>query len=219
MAMFHRYHHYFSILLSTIFLSHLHSAQAADFCVADLTSPTTTGYTCKNPATVTADDFVLTALARGGNTSNNVNKFAAVPGFVQQLPGLNGLGLAIQRADIEPGGAIPLHTHPAASEMIYVAEGSITAGFISGEPANVVYVKKLNKGEVMVFPRGLLHFQANTGKEHAMGIASYSNSEPGVQLVSAALFGNDFPSFLVEKTTNIDEAEVKKLKALLGGSG
>ncbi|CAI0473454.1 unnamed protein product [Linum tenue] len=179
---------------------------------------TTTGYTCKNPTNVTADDFVFTTLVRGGNTTN-INKAVAVPGFVQQFPGLNGLGLAVARADIEPGGAIPLHTHPAASEMIYVAEGSVTAGFISGAPSNVVYVKKLNKGEVMVFPRGLFHFQANTGEEHATVIASFSNSDPGVQVVSSALFGNDFSSFLVEKTTNIDEAEVKKLKALLGGSG
>ncbi|CAI0419433.1 unnamed protein product [Linum tenue] len=210
-----RRHYIFpTLLLSTILLSPTH---AADFCVADLTTQTTSGYTCKNPTNVTADDFVFTALVHSGNTSNT-NKASAVPGFVQQFPGLNGLGLAVARADIEPGGAIPLHSHPAATEMIYVAEGSITAGFISGA-SNVVYVKKLNKGEVMVFPRGLFHFQVNTGKEHAVGIASFSDSEPGVQLVSLAIFGNDFPSFLVEKTTSIDEAEVKKLKALLGGSG
>ncbi|CAI0419432.1 unnamed protein product [Linum tenue] len=193
------------------------SDAAASFCVGDLTrQPTPSGYPCKNPENVTVDDFVFTEFVNG-NTSNT-NKASAVPGFVQQFPGLNGLGLAVARADIEPGGAIPLHSHPAATEMIYVAEGSITAGFISGA-SNVVYVKKLNKGEVMVFPRGLFHFQVNTGKEHAVGIASFSDSEPGVQLVSLAIFGNDFPSFLVEKTTSIDEAEVKKLKALLGGSG
>ncbi|CAI0419431.1 unnamed protein product [Linum tenue] len=197
------------------------SDAAASFCVGDLTrQPTPSGYPCKNPENVTVDDFVFTEFVKRVNTSN-ANKASIVransttfPAF----PGLNGLGLAVARADIEPGGAIPLHSHPAATEMIYVAEGSITAGFISGA-SNVVYVKKLNKGEVMVFPRGLFHFQVNTGKEHAVGIASFSDSEPGVQLVSLAIFGNDFPSFLVEKTTSIDEAEVKKLKALLGGSG
>ena len=35
------------------------------------------------------------------------------------------------------------------------------AGFISS--ANSVYYKTLNKGDVMVFPQGLLHFQINGG--------------------------------------------------------
>ncbi|CAN1328252.1 hypothetical protein LINPERPRIM_LOCUS34382, partial [Linum perenne] len=38
-------------------------------------------------------------------------------------------------------------------------------------------------------------------------------------VISSALFGNNFESFLVEKTTNIDVREIKRLKALLGGSG
>ncbi|CAN0877969.1 Germin-like protein subfamily 3 member 3 [Linum grandiflorum] len=206
-----------SILLTLISSTSYYSALAADFCVADLTTQTASGFTCKNPSNVTVSDFVFTGLINPGNTTN-INKAAAVPGFVQQFPALNGLGIAVARADIEPGGSIPLHTHPAATEMLYMVEGTIVTGFISGA-SNVAYVTKLTKGEVMVYPRGLFHFQVNSGTEHAMGIASFSDSEPGVQLVPMALFGNDFGSFLVEKTTNIDEAEVKKLKALLGGSG
>ncbi|CAN1286750.1 Germin-like protein subfamily 3 member 3 [Linum perenne] len=99
-----------------------------------------------------------------------------------------------------------------------MVEGTITTGFISGA-SNVAYVTKLSKGEVMVYPKGLFHFQVNTGDEHAMGIASFSSEEPGVQLVSSALFGNDFGSYLLEKTTSVGDAEVKRLKALLGGSG
>ncbi|CAN1827310.1 Germin-like protein [Linum perenne] len=208
--------HKFSVLLVAILLRY-YSAHAADFCIADLTYQTASGYACKNPSNVTADDFVFTKLTAGGNTTNP-NKGAAVIGFVQQFPALNGLGLSIIRADLEPGGAIPLHTHPAATEMIYIVEGTITAGFISGQ-SNVAFVKKLSKGEVMVFPRGMMHFQVNTGNVHATGIATFSSDEPGVQLVSSALFGNSFPSELVQKTTSIGDAEVKRLKALLSGSG
>ncbi|CAL1376479.1 unnamed protein product [Linum trigynum] len=207
------------LLLITLLPFFSSTSLAVDFCVADLNGyQTPSGYVCKNPANVTADDFVFSGLVTGANTTN-INKAAATPATVQQFPGLNGLNLAAARADFAPGGAIPLHTHPYSSEMIYVVEGSVTAGFVSGITSNKVYVKKLKKGEIMVFPQGLVHFQVNTGSENAVVFATFGNADPGVQMINAALFGNDFSSFLVEKTTNIDQAEVRKLKKLLGGSG
>ncbi|CAI0419424.1 unnamed protein product [Linum tenue] len=103
--------------------------------------------------------------------------------------------------------------------MIYVVEGTVTAGFVSGVATNTVYLNKLSKGEIMIFPQGLVHFQVNTGTETAVVLATYGSEDPGTQIISPALFGNNLPSLLVEKATNIDEAEVKKLKVLLGGSG
>ncbi|CAN0838463.1 Auxin-binding protein ABP20 [Linum grandiflorum] len=194
-----------TLLLLTIF----NLSTAVDFCVADLAGyQTPSGYVCKNPANVTVNDFVFSGLVAAANTSN-INKATATPATVQQFPGLNGLNLAAARADIEPGGAVPLHTHPYSSEM----------RFVSGITSNTVYVKRLKKGEIMVFPQGLVHFQANTGDQHAVVFATFGHADPGVQLISSALFGNNFSSFLVEKTTNIGLPEIKRLKALLGGSG
>ncbi|CAI0473495.1 unnamed protein product, partial [Linum tenue] len=160
--------------------------------VADLTSRTTTGYTCKNPTNVTADDFVLTTLVRGGNTTN-INKAAAVPAFVQQFPGLNGLGLAVR----SPGRHRARWRDPAPHPP-----GSLEDGLRGG---------KVRHGRVHLRGAG----QRGVCEEAEQG---GSDGFPA-GVVSSALFGNDFSSFLVEKTTNIDEAEVKKLKALLGGSG
>ncbi|CAN1173023.1 Germin-like protein [Linum perenne] len=198
-----------TLLLFSIISSYTHSIHAVDFCVADLNGyQTPTGYVCKNPANVTADDFVFSGLVAAAST-NNINKATATPATVQQFPGLNGLNVAAARADFAPGGAVPLHVHPY----------SLTAGFVSGIGSNKVYVKKLKKGEIMVLPQGLVHFQVNTGDKNAVVFATFGHADPGVQLISSALFGNDFESFLVEKTTNIDEREVKRLKAILGGSG
>lgn len=72
------------------------------------------------------------------------------------------------RLELAKGGVIPMHTHPAASEILLVVHGRITAGFISSS-ANTVYEKTLKRGDVTVFPQGLLHFQVNSGKNGSLG--------------------------------------------------
>ncbi|CAN0838282.1 Germin-like protein 8-14 [Linum grandiflorum] len=184
------------------------TALVQDFCVGDLKSADTpSGYPCKPATSVTEDDFVYSGLASPGNTTNII-KAAVTPGFVSQFPGVNGLGLSIARLDLAVEGVIPLHTHP----------GTICAGFISSG-ANKVYFKSLQKGDAMVFPQGLLHFQFNSGKTPAVAFVSLSSPNPGLQITDFALFANDLPSEIVEKVTFLDDAQVKKLKAVLGGTG
>ncbi|XP_043718757.1 auxin-binding protein ABP19a-like [Telopea speciosissima] len=189
-----------------------------DFCVADFMAPEgPAGYSCKMPANVTVDDFVFTGLVKGGNTSNII-KAAVTPAFAAQFPGVNGLGISMARLDLAPGGVVPLHTHPGGSEVLVVVQGSILAGFISSS-ANTVYMKTLKRGEIMVFPKGLLHFQVNARGITAIAFVSFSSPSPGLQILDFALFANNLPSALVEKTTFLDDAQVKKLKAVLGGTG
>ncbi|XP_058079690.1 auxin-binding protein ABP19a-like [Magnolia sinica] len=206
---------YIFIFFQLLFSS---STRAADFCVGDLMGPESpAGYSCKKPANVTVDDFVFSGLGKAGNTSNII-KAAVTPAFVAQFPGVNGLGISMARLDLAPDGVVPLHTHPGGSEILVVVQGTICAGFISSS-ANMVYLKTLKKGDVMVFPQGLLHFQLNGGGIPAIAFVSFSSPSPGLQITAFALFGNDLPSILVEKTTFLDDAQVKKLKAVLGGTG
>ncbi|KAG1358828.1 auxin-binding protein ABP20 [Cocos nucifera] len=205
------------ILFLFLSLLLLPSSHAADFCVADLTGHLTpSGYECKEESSVTTDDFVFSGLGVPGNTSNII-KAAVTPAFVAQFPGVNGLGISAARLDLAPRGVIPLHTHPAASEFLVVTQGTICAGFIS--TANNVYYKTLKTGDSMLFPQGLLHFQVNGDGTKAMAIVSFSSPSPGLQITAFALFANNLPSALVETVTFLDDAEVKKLKKLLGGTG
>ncbi|KAG6418370.1 hypothetical protein SASPL_120573 [Salvia splendens] len=207
-----------TLLFSLSILLFVSNASVQDFCVADLTLPAgPAGYSCKSAANVTTADFVFTGLRKGGNTSNIISA-AVTPAFDAQYPGLNGLGLSIARLDLAPAGVVPFHTHPGASELLLVVQGTIVAGFVSSF-ANQVYVKKLEKGDLMVFPQGLLHFQINGGGRTAVAFASFGSANPGLQITDYALFANNLPSMLVEKTTFLDDAQVKKLKSVLGGSG
>lgn len=200
----------------SFFLSFSHAA-VQDFCVADYTAPEgPAGYSCKKPAKVTVNDFVFSGLGVAGNTSNII-KAAVTTAFSSELPGVNGLGVSLARADLAPGGVIPFHTHPGGSEIALIVEGTICAGFVSS--ANNVYLKTLKKGDIMVFPQGLLHFQINAGKTPALFFASFSSPSPGLQILDYALFKNDLPTEIVSETTFLDPAVIKKLKGVLGGTG
>lgn len=206
-------------ILSLVFFFLIFSSEAAvqDFCVANFSDPEgPAGYSCKNPANVTVDDFVFSGLGVAGNTSNII-KAAVTPAFAAQFPGVNGLGISVARLDIEPGGVVPMHTHPGATELLVLVQGSIKAAFISS--ANKVYLKTLKKGDIMIYPQGLLHFQVNTRGRPAIAFVSFSSPNPGLQITDFALFANNLPSVLVEKTTFLDAAQVKKLKTVLGGTG
>ncbi|KAE7998464.1 hypothetical protein FH972_003008 [Carpinus fangiana] len=205
------------IFTVSLLLSSSCHAAVQDFCVADFTAPESpTGHACKKPETVTVNDFVYSGLGVAGNTSNLL-KAAVTPAFVTEFPALNGLGISLARLDMAPGGVAPVHTHPGATEVVHVVSGKITAGFISG--ANKVYYKTLNKGDLIIFPQGLLHFLENAETTPAEAYFSFNSVSPGSQLVDFALFGNDFPTELVAATTFLDTAQIKKLKGALGGSG
>ncbi|KAE9584739.1 hypothetical protein Lal_00041662 [Lupinus albus] len=201
----------FRILL--LFFLFISTSHASDFCVADLKGvKSPSGYPCKSHVTV--DDFVFSGF-KAGNTSN-VFKAALTPAFVDEFPGVNGLGFSAARLDLDVGGIIPMHSHPGGSELLIMVSGHITAGFIASD--NSVFLKTLSKGDLMIFPQGLLHFQLNAGNTKATAIFAYSSTNPGAQLLDLALFGNNLDSMLVQKSTFLDLAQVKKLKGAFGGS-
>ncbi|KAE8793551.1 Germin-like protein 8-14 [Hordeum vulgare] len=205
--------------LSLLLLPFACPAQLAkEFCVADLaSSDTPAGYPCKPQAAVTADDFYYRGLGTTGPAINPF-KISLSSAFVTNFPGVNGLGISAARVDFAVGGVVPLHWHPAATELIFVLEGTLSCGFISAT-SNRVYTKTLYKGDLMVLPQGQQHFQYNLGNTTAAALSTYSSHNPVVQTLDFALFANNLPSEVVNKVTLLDELEVRKLKALFGGTG
>lgn len=190
-----------------------HASNFNDFCVADLKAPESpSGYPCLPPNTLTADNFVFTLQLP--NTTNPLLKAGINTAFVNDFPALNGLGVSAARVVIEKDGFFPLHTHSDATELIITVEGEITAGFVTPTKA---YVKTLKSGDLMVIPKGLLHFVVNSCKGKSTGFAVFSSSNPDVQLFND-IFANNVPSHILAQTTFLDVAQVKKLKARFGGS-
>ncbi|KAL2923963.1 Auxin-binding protein ABP19b [Bienertia sinuspersici] len=197
-------------------LATLCNAITHDFCVANnQTSPGPEGYACKDPATLTIDDFVYTAF-RNSSPLNPMFNSSGTFAYVKQFPALNGLGLSMIRLDLGVGGVVPLHTH-RTSEILIVSQGTVVAGFIDSSNYSAYY-KKLEVGDMIIFPESLLHFQVNVGATPAVLFATLHDPNPGLQFTSFAVFGSNLPVELVEKTLHLDHEQVLKQKKIFGGS-
>uniref|UniRef100_A0A6N2NIC3 Cupin type-1 domain-containing protein n=1 Tax=Salix viminalis TaxID=40686 RepID=A0A6N2NIC3_SALVM len=165
------------------------------------------GKFCKDPKLATAKDFFFSGLDIARNTSNPLGS-VVTPANVAQIPGLNTLGISLARVDYAPyGGLNPPHTHPRATEILTVLEGTLYVGFVTSNPDNRLITKVLNPGDVFVFPVGLIHFQFNVGKTKAVAIAALSSQNPGVITIANAVFGSTPPirSDVLAKAFQVDK--------------
>uniref|UniRef100_A0A0D9VAA6 Germin-like protein n=1 Tax=Leersia perrieri TaxID=77586 RepID=A0A0D9VAA6_9ORYZ len=165
-----------------------------DICVADyksLQGPLrVNGFPCKPEANVTADDFFFPGLAKPADVYGGGNLMGSVvtAADVNNLPGLNTLGVSMTRVDYAPwGGVNPPHTHPRATEILFVVEGTLEVGFVT--TANRLITRLVPKGGVFVFPRGLVHYERSVGEKAAVAISTFDSQLPGTQTVGDTLFG------------------------------
>uniref|UniRef100_A0A0E0KKE0 Germin-like protein n=1 Tax=Oryza punctata TaxID=4537 RepID=A0A0E0KKE0_ORYPU len=190
-----------------------------DFCVAVVpragdaaASPAYPGFPCKPASTVVSDDFFFAGLAVAGNTDNRFG-FNATLGNVEAFPGLNTLGVSINRGDFAPGGLNALHSHPRAAELVHVVAGRILVGFVS--TAGRFYSKVLGEGESFVIPRGMIHFQYNVGDVAARAITAFNSQLPGVVAAAPSLFGSDpeIPDAVLAENFQVDVKIIKLIKS------
>jgi quercetin dioxygenase-like cupin family protein len=170
------------------------------------------GFPCKRPENVTANDFFSDVLAAPGNTGNPVG-FAVTAANVEKVPGINTQGVSMSRIDYAPWGVNPPHTHARATEIIYVLEGSLDVGFVA--TSGKLFARTVCKGELFVFPRGLVHFQRNNGGAPAVAISAFNSQLPGTQSLAVALFGASppVPTDVLVRALQIDSGVVEAIKS------
>ncbi|XP_057497007.1 germin-like protein subfamily 1 member 13 [Actinidia eriantha] len=182
-----------------------------DFCVAindSMHGVFVNGKFCKDPMHTEAKDFFFSGFLTPGNTSNPVGSNVTLV-TVEQIPGLNTLGISMVRIDYAPYGLNPPHTHPRASEMLFVLEGSLYVGFVtSNQDNNRLFTKVLYPGEAFVFPEGLIHFQFNMEKTNAVAFAALGSQNPGVITIANAVFGSN-PKISVDVLTKAFQVDKK----------
>ncbi|XWS42631.1 hypothetical protein CRYUN_Cryun16bG0030400 [Craigia yunnanensis] len=189
-----------------------------DFCVAINDTKNgvfVNGKFCKDPKLAVADDFFYSGLNMPGNTSNQVGSNVTTVN-VDQIPGLNTLGISLVRIDYAPyGGLNPPHTHPRGTEILVVVEGTLYVGFVTSNTDNRLFTKVLNPGDVFVFPIGLIHFQFNIGKTNAVAFAGLSSQNAGVITIANAVFGSDPPinPDILTKAFQLDKKVVTYLQS------
>nr|GEU52888.1 putative germin-like protein 2-1 [Tanacetum cinerariifolium] len=93
--------------------------------------------------------------------------------------------------DYAPCGLNAPHYHPRATEVLTVIKGSLQVGFITTNPDNKFFTKRLKKGDVFIFPKALIHFQQNVGNGYALALSSLNSQNPGVVTIANAVFGSN----------------------------
>ncbi|KAK1259997.1 Germin-like protein subfamily T member 1 [Acorus gramineus] len=187
-----------------------------DFCIADLamTSTPINGFPCKPASNVTASDFIFNGLAEEGNTTNPFGSNVTAAN-VLAFPGLNTLGVSMNRIDLAPGGLNTPHHHPRATELDIVVKGEVLIGFISS--GNVYFSRVLREGQMFVIPKGMIHFEMNVGKEKGLIFAAFNSQLPGTVSTTMALFAAKpaLPNEVLTKALQVDESVVELIKSKL----
>ncbi|KAG6711497.1 hypothetical protein I3842_05G057300 [Carya illinoinensis] len=158
-----------------------------DFCIALYSSASAitlyfflstifvNGKFCKNSKLVDVNDFFFSRLNMPGNTSKPLGSKVTLV-TMEELVGLNTLGIFLARIDFAPYCLNPSHTNPHGIEILVVLEGTLYIGFVtSNADNNHLFTEVLNARDVFVFSIGL------------------SNQYPRVITISKAVFGSKPP--------------------------
>ncbi|KNA13634.1 hypothetical protein SOVF_114790 [Spinacia oleracea] len=209
----------FAIIMS--FISHFEVADASDpsplqdFCVAvddPYSAVIVNGRFCKNPKDVKIEDLVYKGFNIPGDTNNTQGAEATLVD-VNRFSALNTLGVSMARIDFGPFGLNTIHSHPRSSEIFAVLEGTLYVGIVTTDYK--LYDTVLRKGDMIVFPQGLIHFQLNLGKTNAFAIASFGSQNPGRINVVDGLFGT-MPRILddvLTKAFQVDDTLIERLRS------
>ncbi|KAK2991029.1 hypothetical protein RJ640_018024, partial [Escallonia rubra] len=167
-----------------------------DFCVAIPNSLVmVNGLASKDPKLGQANDLFFSGLYLTGNTSKAVG-LRVIPVTATQLPGPNTLGISTARIDYAPWGIIPPQTHPPASEILTVVDGSLQVGFVTSNPKNRLITRYLRRATYSCSRRVL---STSNGMwevvRQLLLIAALNSQNPGVITITNAVFGSN-PSIL-----------------------
>ena len=187
-----------------------------DFCVADLgASVSVNGFPCKPASNVSSDDFFFDGLSKAGNTTN-IFGLSVTAANVLAFPGLNTLGLSMNRVDFAIGGVNPPHSHPRATETGVVISGQLLVGFVT--TGNVYFSKVISAGQIFVIPRGLVHFQKNVGPKKALAFTSFNSQLPGADVLPLNLFASTppIPNDVLTKAFQVGDDVVNSIKSKFG---
>ncbi|MFS7937825.1 putative rmlC-like cupin domain superfamily, rmlC-like jelly roll protein [Helianthus anomalus] len=120
--------------------------------------------------------------------------FKVLKATMAEFPALNGQSVAYAVLEF-PGNTVnPPHTHPRASELLFVLMGSLDVGF------------------------GLVHFQFNGGANNtALALSAFGSASPGAVSVPNSVFNSTIDENMLALSFKTDVATIHKIKSGLSG--
>ncbi|KAF9674993.1 hypothetical protein SADUNF_Sadunf10G0185400 [Salix dunnii] len=176
-----------------------------DYCVAVTDSETY--IPCKNSSLVTIEDFMFYGL--NATAEFNDAGQAIVSVNVNTFPGLRTQGVSLARADYAVGGVAVPHVHPRAAELVWVLEGTFCSGFIDSQER--VFSKVIQKGDVILIPRGLVHFHKNVGDIQGTILGFYDSENAGRSTFRETMLKCEVKEEHLEKDLGLSAEDISKV--------
>ncbi|BBN00965.1 protein MpCupin23 [Marchantia polymorpha subsp. ruderalis] len=152
----------------------------------------------------------VTTGSGGVRAALHIGKFPGLTYTISnQILFLTVRGLTVVQFKMVPCGENVPHTHPRATELLsLISGGPLQAGFVDTKGETHIHI--LYPGDLIVFPRGLLHFEINVGTEIAFYISALNSQNPGTLDAAGAVL--QLPERAAAIALNIDIAAVRALK-------
>ncbi|KAK9056282.1 hypothetical protein SSX86_027372 [Deinandra increscens subsp. villosa] len=134
-----------------------------------------------------------------------------------EFPALNGQSVSYAVLQFPADGSVnPPHTHPRASELLFVLMGSLQVGFV--DTTNKLFTQTLQQGDIFVFPKGLVHFQFNCdAKNPALALSAFGSASAGTVSVPNSVFNTTIDDKVLALSFKTDVATIQKIKSGLSG--
>ncbi|KAM7496947.1 hypothetical protein LguiA_021361 [Lonicera macranthoides] len=138
--------------------------------------------------------------------------FKVLKASMAEFPALNGQSVSCAVLEFPAAATNPPHTHPRASELLFLVQGTLEVGFV--DTTNKLYTQTLQIGDLFVFPRGLVHFQYNADtKNPALAVSAFGSANAGTISVPTSVFTTGIDDNILAQSFKTDVATIQKIKA------
>ncbi|KAM7502307.1 hypothetical protein LguiB_001211 [Lonicera macranthoides] len=131
-----------------------------------------------------------------------------------EFPALNGQSVSYAVLQFPANSTNPPHTHPRASELLFLFQGTLQVGFV--DTTNKLYTQTLQVADLFIFPKGLVHFQYNADpKIPALAVSAFGSANAGTVSVPNSVFTTGIDDNILAQSFKTDVATIQKIKAAL----
>ncbi|KAM3692926.1 hypothetical protein ACJW31_08G125500 [Castanea mollissima] len=182
------YMKFFALLISSFAIIQMAIARDPDILTDFIVPP--------NVTNVDGNFFTFTgmcAILGGFPTVFKVTKASLV-----EFHALNGQSVSYAVLEFPAGTTNPPHTHPRASELLFLTQNTLQVGFVN--TTNKLFNKTLQMGDVFVFPK-------------AVAISAFGSANAGTVSLPNTLFTTSIDDNVLAKSFKTDIATIQALKA------
>ncbi|GJQ89882.1 germin-like protein 9-3 [Tanacetum coccineum] len=142
--------------------------------------------------------------------------FKVTKAAMAEFPALNGQSVSYAVLQFPNGTVNPPHTHPRASELLFVLMGSLEVGFV--DTTNKLFTQTLQQGDIFVFPKGLVHFQFNSNANNpALALSAFGSASAGTVSVPNSVFNTTIDDQVLALSFKTDVPTIQKIKSGFSG--